>query len=92
MSKTKFKLIATSGAFPRRRTPEEISADRQHQMEKDHLSRTMDRNQRYEAMAISSRLSAEKKKEKNAEKKSPVKKFVVMEDMIPNISLHKLTV
>ena len=74
-----------------RRTPEQIVADKKRQSKHDHIAFTMDRNLKYKAVDIKNRLADEKKLDKG-KTENTAQRLLMLEDMIPQYSLHKTTV
>lgn len=75
------------GEIKTRRTPEQILADRKKRGKRDHIAQVMDRNLRYEVSRAKDHLA---RKITEAENKDDV--LITLEDMVPNSSLHKITV
>lgn len=75
------------GEVKTRRTSKQIQADQERRGKRDHIAQVMDQNMRYEVSRAKEHLA---QKIAEAENKDDV--LITLEDMIPNASLHKVTV
>lgn len=81
------------GEIKQRRTADQIAADKKRRGKSDHLAQIMDRNLEFDAVKARNRLAEKKETEKTKKAdEKPEKELPVLEDMVPRVSLHKITV